>query len=538
MNHKLVGMDWDKTVALELALTKDVSPDGKVWTFTIPDNVTWHDGVHFTTDDLKWHYEQLASGEFNPIEYTFIQGLESIETPDPYTITFTFNETNKGLAFGEDVHPGSMPIPRHIYEGTDIATNPANWMPIGIGPFKVTEYVRDKYVIMEAFEDYYKGRPYLDRLIWTYYGTKEAALIALEAGEVDYVHPRRQVPFAEIPRLRADPKYGAMGGTSTGSWRLTFNFREDAVAQHPWLADRNVRLAISKAIDRETIIEEVLYNATKPSYTQIPEWLSPFWHNPDVDAEQFKYDPVGAETLLDQAGYTRDQDGWRFSVELLALASASGEAEVIREYLRAIGIDCTLVIVENTTFFSEFYAPPGLGTYAMSFNFMGQGPDPEWAWRTCSTEAWPPVSYNIGYYNNSRMDEILSLGGEPFDPELRKPYYDEVQEICAEDIPFAYLWGTFSTAAWNSEFVGLEKITPWFGDNWHALNEVWWKLGEPATSEPTPPGLEAKIDALIDEMTSLRATLSQVATLTYSIVVIVIIGLVIGIIALLKKRQT
>ena len=374
MFNRLLTYDKDYNLIGDLAESWEASADGKTYTFHLIPNVKWHDGQPFSSQDVKFHFEKVIEFGSSPTAVYF-KKLDSIETPDDTTVIFHFSSTVSPHIFAR-LHADTFILPKHIYETGDFETNPANLKPIGTGPFKFVEYVQDSHVILEANPEYFKQPPSIDRLVFRIIPDASAALIALEGGEVDVIDEALGIPPSELGRLRNNPDLDVDTWPYYTVFRLEFNNRPDAIAKHPWLADRNVRLAIAYAIDRDFILQAVLNGVTTSNDTPISnteKWV----YNPDT----FKvtYDKAKAEQLLDEAGYPRLANGIRFSFEFPVHIFGGTElaAEAMTQMLREVGIEMKVIPIEITAYVNEYMkGVDGLRDYAMTVGSGATGPDP------------------------------------------------------------------------------------------------------------------------------------------------------------------
>ncbi|GAH53609.1 unnamed protein product, partial [marine sediment metagenome] len=299
--------------------TKYWTPDeGKTWIFELVQNAKWHDGVPFTSADVKFHFEVLANWTYpeTKISLIFDEGVktdhyvEKITTPDDYTVVFhLYNATAFEDWYGGHYFYG-MSLPKHLFEGVDIGLNdyPSILHPIGTGPYKFVKHVADAYIEFERFEDYWGDRPYVDTIIEKLYPTPEAAVIALEAGELDYIHDAIYVPPVEINRLNDLEEFDGLGAPTCNIFKLGFNLHPENLAKIPELGDAKLRRALSYAIDRESIVEHVFLGMT---HVNSAMYATPQTTITAPDLVHHAFDPEKAKKMLDDAGYTVKADGWR-----------------------------------------------------------------------------------------------------------------------------------------------------------------------------------------------------------------------------------
>ena len=472
----LLTYDKDYNLIGVLADKWEQSPDGKTWTFHLHPGVKWQDGVPFTSADVKYHFMNILLNNTS-----FMRGfldsavLLGVDTPDDNTAIFHFKNPARADNIFANAHADCVILPKHIYEGKDFKTNPANLKPIGTGPFKLVEYVKDDHITMDANPDYFKGRPYLDRLIWYIIPKQQTAELAFQNGQLDEIHETVGLPFADISSWQKMSDITVDTFQYYTTWRMAFNFRPKAVAKFPWVADVRVRQAMWHAIDRESIIKTVLYGITGVSDTAISNTIVPFY-NPNT--VKYPYDPTKAEQLLDAAGYKRGPDGWRFHAPLVSYQTGQPFAEVIKQMLAKVGIDIDLKLVENTTFFSLYESSPeGFGDdIPMGIQTMGTGPDPSTIYNWIYSR--PVGNQNSGFYSNAEVDRLLDEAKNSVDQNVIKTDFFKVQDIMATDVGFIFLWNNWKTEVYRNTFGGFresERPIGWYG----SFRLVYWTLGKP-----------------------------------------------------------
>jgi peptide/nickel transport system substrate-binding protein len=247
----------------------------------------------------------------------------------------------------------------------------------GTGPFKFVEWSPDEYLILEANEDYWGGKPAIDRYIFQQYATEDAMVQALLGGEIDGI---AFVPATGIETLQGEDNITVSLWEGWGVDELTINSSADGT-QPESLGDPAVRLAMEYAIDREQINEVVYLGTYTPATTFIAPVLGD-WHNSDVVGIPF--DIAMANSTLDDAGYT-DSDGdgvrewsdgsplqYRFLID--DAASSARLAEVIKNGFEQAGISLEISAVDyNSQLYAVFY----YYDYDLTYWYWGADPDPD-----------------------------------------------------------------------------------------------------------------------------------------------------------------
>jgi peptide/nickel transport system substrate-binding protein len=531
-----------------------------VYTMTLHDNILFHDGTPMTTEDIKFTFETIAWGgqpDVAPTEEIANRltipaymaqvnwgKLGKIEIVDDYTIKFYFTELQLDTYLVE--MNSNCILPKHIWEnfnkdnpaGMTAEDNEMNMNPIGSGPFMVEEYVPEQYVIMKRFDDYFYGTPYLENIVFNILPDPVSALLALENGEIDHFHENANFPQAEIQRINAMAEFTAFGFPYTTTWRVRINHHPDAYARWPWLADKDVLKAMEYAIDKETIVSEVLFGITQVTNTGISWIVAPYGgdynsvdqgYDGDWPIEFRTYDPDKARQLLDDAGWVLNADGVREKdgVKIEGTTApyyhyATAWSEACTGYWEEVGIFIEPIPIQSGVFFETLEVPfwhedregeawsddfigekvptaEGLetnelgGPFPVSFNTMGAGPDPDDI--RYHIASWYPGSNNFGFYSNPRVDELFDMGAGTTDYDTRKDIYDELQFLLHEDVACIWLWNKWKIKAYSNDFAGFGTNLPiaWYGRYFRGDDKstnvdrgVYWKQGTD-TPEPDVP---------------------------------------------------
>lgn len=412
--HGLLATAWNR------------SDDGLTYTFKLKSGVKWHDGKPFSADDVVFSVDKFLRKTHARLRAS-LEPLESVRAIDAQTVEFKLK-----YPFGPFISlfdTGSMPmIPKHIYENTDFATNPANAKPIGTGPFKYKEWVRGSYIQLVANELYHtKGEPMVENLYFHIIPDAASRAAAFESGKVDVV-PGGAVEFFDVARLAKLP--GA--AVTTKGWEF--------YSPHSWLVLNNrkapfdnpkFRQAVMYAMDREAMVKVAWQGFAKTAsgpFNQHVKFASD-------DVTKYPRDLNKAKALLKEAGYKGE------TVKLLPLPygeSWQRLAEMIRQNLIQAGIK-----VETTgTDVAGWNQRTAEWDFDMAIIYVYQYPDPALGVArtyTSHTIAKGSPFNNIEGYVNPKVDALFDAGAKALTDADRAKAYAEVQKILTEEVPVAWL---------------------------------------------------------------------------------------------------
>ncbi|REK38685.1 MAG: ABC transporter substrate-binding protein [Actinobacteria bacterium] len=426
-----------------LAEDWEITEEGRVYTFTLRDDVVWHDGTPFTADDVVFSFNEVLLQYHSRTSASVGNAVESIEAPDDTTVVFTFTEPYAPLLQQLSVTEAPI-VAKHVYEGSDPNENPANLEPIGTGPFRFVSYEPDSEIRLEKNPDYFKdGLPYLDEVVMRVIPEAGSQVIALEAGDVDWLWG---VPGPDLERFQADDNYGLLRtGVNPGGQNciMTVSFNLD----QPMFQNRDVREALTHALDRQAFLERVLFNQGRVAEAPIHSGIG-FAHGENLDMPA--YDPDLAAQMLEDAGWVDQGDGTRaaqgvdgvadgtpLAFNFLHFPTFTAYGELFRSQLGEVGADVTLQPLEPPVFVETVFINRDFDTNIISFC---NGTDPEiGVKRMYITSNIQPIPFsNSSAYSNENVDALFEQGAQTVDTEARSAIYQELQEILVEELP--YFW--------------------------------------------------------------------------------------------------
>ncbi len=448
-----------------LATSWEGSADGLSVTFKLREGVTWHDGKPFTSADVAFSALEVWKKLQNLGRVVF-KNLIEVETPDVHTAIFKFSEPTPFQLIRNALPVVTSVIPKHLYEGTDIAKNPANQKLVGTGPFKFGEYRPGEYFLLKRNDAYWhKDEPLLDEIVYQFLPDRAAAGNALEAEEIQLA-AFSAVPLADLGRIS---KSSGLKVYANGYEGLTYQLIVEINHRRKELADVKVRRAIAHAIDHEFVVKTIFLGFAKSSTGPVPANDKTFY---EPESATYAFDPAKAEALLDEAGYKRGSDGNRFKLKLLP-APFFNETKQFGDYLRQalgkIGIDAVVVSNDTPAHLKAVYTdhdfditvatPVYRSDPAISTTILFEGGLP----------AGVPFSNQYGYAN-AEIDKLIKSAASELDGGKRAGLYKELQKKVAEDLPLINV-AEFSFITVARDTVRNVSDNPrWAVSNW---SDVW-----------------------------------------------------------------
>ena len=433
--NSLVKKDERFDYVPELASKIDRSNDGLTFTFTLHDGITFHNGKPFTSADAKYTLDAVLGNSFAK-SASFFEGVganrkayvKSVEAPDLHTLIIRLNNPWTGLLSNL---VAIAIIPEGSYESQKTH-------PLGTGPFRFKSYDQSQQVVeLEPNLNYWDGPPHIQALRVRVISDSNAMQAELRSGRVDIAPLPTSLSPDAIKSLAQDPSLNVEQFPGSNLNLLTLNTREAP------LDNVNVRQAIAYAIDRESIIRDLVLGQGKIAHSILPEESWAY-----TAGQTYHYDPATAKKLLDEAGF-RDPDGdgpqMRFSKPILfrisgSSASARQYAGVIQNYLKAVGIPVSIETSELNVLLESLRR----GQFQMTYGqWVGGNQDPIFYRDLFATSEIPTETRparNRSRYSNPELDKILEEAANTYDHAKAAPLYAKAQDIVSRDVPVFPLW--------------------------------------------------------------------------------------------------
>lgn len=457
----LYKFDPDLNLVPDLAASEpEISNGGKEYLIKLKDNVLWHDGARFTADDAVYTLQAVQNPEYlSPLRSSWA-GV-GVQKLDEFTIKLTTREASS--TFIANLTVGMLP--KHIWENVppeSFAISKYNLEPVGTGPFRITELRRDRNgkiqaIDLRAFDRYFAGRPYLDKVQFRLYRTTDELLTAYQGREIKglgyepfdnslFIKPKASLRQFLLPL----PQYRAV-------------FINRAKNPAP-LEDVRVRLALAKSVDKQKIINEIFNGQTTEAFGPIlPGHLG--YHEQIPGADMNIYDNERAKALLDEAGWIADPTtGLRKDKldRIITLELATNNfpvnarlSQMLKEMWEAVGVQVLLKIETAGDLETKFIRPRAYELLLLSQN-VGADPDPYGFWHSGNLRS---PGANFSTFNNKTADKLLIEARGPLPPDERAKRYRQFQEIFVGDVPAIFLTRDVFVYTITAELKGVELNT-------------------------------------------------------------------------------
>jgi ABC-type transport system substrate-binding protein len=430
------------------------SADGKNITFTLRHGVKFHDNTTFNADavvfsferqyNLSHPYNQYGNWQYWGWMFTDISKVEKI---DDYTVKIVLSKPNAAMMTSLAMFTVAIVSP----------TNAALWKedafkhPCGTGPFKFVEWVQDDHITLEAFKDYWRGAPKIDKIIYRVIVDPSARLLAIQAGEIqgmEYPDPASLNAINARPNLQLLTKEGMTVGyvaINNGYGYNDTNKNGKHDQNEPWIktpgyfepfTDKLVRQAINYAINKTSIVKNIYKNTAIVAINGYP----PFMLGWNASVKDYPYNPTKARELLAEAGYANGFNTtlWVMKSSRPYMVDPPKVAEAIQSYLAAVNITVNIIQLDWTTYLDKAYA----GDYPLCLlGWTGDNGDPDnfmnplYGANACNL----PFAGNYAFYNNSKVQDLITAALQTYNTSERARLYEDAQGIMHEDAPFVFL---------------------------------------------------------------------------------------------------
>jgi peptide/nickel transport system substrate-binding protein len=430
----LMELDDQLRVIPRLAERLD-HPDPLRYVARLRRGVRFHDGHELTAADVVYTFRCFLDPQFISARKSAFKSLQSVDAADRYTVVFRLKEPFASF-------PGSLVIPI-VPDGAGTSLRDR---PIGTGPYRFLRYAVDDRVDLEAFADYFGGRPANDGVTLRVIPDEVMRGLELQKGTLDLVV--NDIGPDIVHQLQQDPRLSVTTAPGTDYQYSGLNLRD------PVLSDVRVRQALAYAIDRQALVQYLRRGLASPAVGLLPPASWAF----TADVRSFDHDPQRARALLDDAGF-RDPDGdgpqarLRLTLKVSNIEFNRLQSAVIQEDLRQVGVALDIRTYE----FATLYADVVKGSFQMFLlQWVGGAlADPDMLRLVFHSEQTPPVGFNRGYFRDLQVDALLDAASRSLDDGRRWELFAAAQRRIAEAVPYVSLWTKTNFAIAQRSLTGV-----------------------------------------------------------------------------------
>ena len=420
MMETLFEMTPEGDIVPLLAEDYSVSEDGLTYELYLREGVYFHDGEPFNAEAVKFNLERLIEDE--AVFSFLINRITEIEVIDEYTISLSTDEPFAPILAHLSHDFISMISPAAVERyGDDVGSN-----PVGTGKFKFEGWSRGEAVIMSRNDDYWGEPAYLDTVRILIVPEESTRVVMLETGEA---HAIMSVPPRDVDRLTENPNITIENVPSLRTLYVGLH------AQSEPFDDVRVRQAVNYAVDTESIVENIIDGAGRPSDAPI---------SPDIfgysGQELYQHNPERARELLAEAGYP-DGLELEFYYPVGRYPMDSIIAQAIQSQLAEVGIDASMTTMEWATYLEVINVPPDESPHHMFFLGWGTvtGDADYGLYALFHSDEWAPQGSNRSFYGNPEVDSLLEAARIETNPDTRREIYADAIELLWEDAPWIFL---------------------------------------------------------------------------------------------------
>lgn len=484
----LTHFDANLLVAPGLAKSWEISPDGKVYTFHIEPKATFDDGTPVLASDVIWSLKKITdpaseavqlAGHFDNVDWTQTKALDAKTAVIAFKLAFA-----PQLGFFNDL----LVLPEHVYSQGNWKTD-YNFKAVGNGPYKLVRRVSGKEILLERRDDFWGAKGHPQYIHFKIVSDEATAWQAVMRGDIDETIISSDIWMTQRTRPDLQRVLDFHRFYTLQYNYVPWNLRD------PLLQDKRLRHALAGCIDLRSIIDNIYHGTAR---AVIGHFTPDMWaYNPEV--QPIPYDPAGALKELNSLGWLDtngdgilDKGGKPLRIEMIFVGGSGTSALFAQLYqsdLKKIGVDLVVTPLDGTTAIKRMLS----GNYQAGFLSWDLDPDPD-PFQILHSSQFPPTGQNFVFYKSAEADKLMELGRATFDQKKRIEIYHRLQQVLADDQPYAWTVQVSTKWAVTRRIHGVKESSGWGLYNWYPGELDWWiparyRRNEPAVAAPasTPP---------------------------------------------------
>jgi peptide/nickel transport system substrate-binding protein len=476
----------DGEIVPDLASSYEISNDGLSYTFTLKDDLIFHDGKPLTTEDVLFTIEKAQDQVLKSPKRLNWEGV-TVQKIDDKKIRFILKQPYS--PFIENATIGILP--KHIWKNISseqMSLSDFNINGVGSGPYKIESIKKDSsgipsYYKLNSFKKFALGKPYIDTIVVRFYANEKELVQALKSGAVDNINaidPEYAKDISKDFQIITTPLPRIFG--------VFFNQN-----QSPALSDIAVRRALNSTINRKEIIDSVLYGYGVPAYSPIPKTgkdYVPVYQSSEATDQDKKI--TEARASLEKAGWKWNEEkkvlekkdkkntiALSFSITTADTPELKAAAMLIKNQWEKLGANVEIRIFESGDLNQNIIRPRKYDALLFG-EIIRQNSDPYAFWH--SSQRNDP-GLNIAMYANSSVDKLLETARTTTDEKKRQESYRLFENEISSDVPAIFLYSPDFIYVLGKNLKGVdfgettitsERFTVVY--KWYLKTENVWKI--------------------------------------------------------------
>lgn len=432
-----------------LAESWDISEDGKTYTFHIRPGVKFSDGEVCDAYAINANFDAIIENKDRHTWLEMMNLLVGVSAPDENTFVIELSEPYYPMLTELGVtRPFAMISPKAMKDGS---TKDGVEAYIGTGPYVLSEFVTDEYAIFTANQDYWGEQPAIKKITVKVIPDNQTRILALEKGEIDLIFGKNMIDADAVNQYMDKDGFAVSLSDPTSTRQIVLNTTD------PILSDKNVRIALQHATNKENISQGIFYGLEQPADTLFAKTV-PYC---DIDLEPYACDMVLAGQLLDEAGWLmgsdgiREKDGQKLNLDLLYNSDSVTEksiAEYLQSEYQSIGIALNIHGEEEQSYRDNMKA----GNFSMVFNICwGMPYDPQSSLAAMRAPVYGDFAAQQGLEDKAEIDDAITKILVSTDETERQELYTYVLTRLHEDAVYIPLTYECNKAIYRSDLKGF-----------------------------------------------------------------------------------
>ena len=432
----LTSLDKDGKTQPGLATEWETSESGKEVTLNLRGGVKFHDGTSFDAEAVKFNLDRIRDPKVTvPIGGAFVV-INNVEVVDESTVRLDLEYPDPSLISNLAITTSAIISPESATKEGNTYDNIVK--PVGTGPYTFKSFQKGDKAVFEKYDDYWGEKPHYDTVVFSIVPEGTSREAVLRSGEADLI---MNPPVTDLEALEDDPNIDVLKAPSDRAVFMAFN------TSKPPFDDVNVRRALNYAIDKESVVENVLFDTVDVMDSPLAASVNGY-----CGVGSYDYDPEKAKKLLAEAGQTDLS---------ITLGTPSGRylqdkqaAQAIAANLADVGVQAKVSTTDWPSYLSAIVEKDG--PYDM--HMLGWAPgalDAPTQFQMFQKSMWPPNGLASAFYTNERVEPLIAEGNRELDDEKRNEIYCEAQELLWSEAPWLFMWSQNLVLAYSSDIEGI-----------------------------------------------------------------------------------